>query len=205
MRQIGLFLLVLSVCLAGCGVPAQGVTPTVAPTATPPATATAEPLVNTPTPGVTPLIPTEQLPSATKPPAATLELAGQTQVAGVGTYCWSSPDGPGLCADMVGIPTSPQPLTASAPVKPRFVMPLDEVPTEMTLIVMAVTADDPDPSFSDSEFRWWEYRDGESHTLTPAREAEIELDLQPGLYVLSLFVRWEGRGDVIYGWYIKSN
>ncbi len=35
------------------------------------------------------------------------------------------------------------------------------------------------------------------------RESVINLSLEPGLYVMNVFVKWEGKGDVSYGFLVK--
>ena len=50
--------------------------------------------------------------------------------------------------------------------------------------------------------RSWPYLPGERYTLSLEREPVIELSLDPGLYVLSLFGRWEAFGSASYGFLV---
>ena len=76
--------------------------------------------------------------------------------------------------------------------------------TESHLGVYPVTLDDQ----LDSEargLRWWrpDHEMGEQFTLTLGGEAIVDLSLAPGLYVLSLFARWQGWGDAAYGFLVE--
>ncbi len=76
--------------------------------------------------------------------------------------------------------------------------------TESQLNVYPVTVDDQ----LDSEargLRWWrpEGEAREQSMLTLEGETIVELSLEPGLYVLSLFARWQGRGDAAYGFLVE--
>ena len=69
--------------------------------------------------------PTEQPGSTTmapevKPPPAVLEVDGQEQISGIGSYCWSDPEEDvGVCADTIGIiaPENPMDISASFTLK----------------------------------------------------------------------------------------
>ena len=51
--------------------------------------------------------------------------------------------------------------------------------------------------------RWWPFPQGENVPLALETQPKTELKLDPGLYVLNLFARWEKRGDVAYGFLIE--
>ncbi len=132
-----------------------------------------------------------------KPPPATLTVDGSSQISGIGTYCWSG-EGVGICADMIGIPTSRHPLEAHNLALLQFDLPLDEQPHEVHLTVTLVNEDDTLPD-SPGDYLWWPYGEGASYSLPNVPEPLIELSLQPGMNVLNLFVAWPGYGDVSYG------
>lgn len=199
-------LLALTLALATCGPAAEPATP--APTAGP---ATDEAAPEAPTasppadePGSTP----EPAGGAldVEPPPTMLEIAGQEQVSGIGSYCWSEPAGEGtgmaLCADMAGIPTVEEPLAATSPFIATFHLGPEEMPDELTLDVFAVTAADqvePWPSGS----RGWDFKQGERYSLPLDQEPSLQLSLNPGLYVLALFGRWQPWGDATYGFLVE--
>ncbi|MCG8349176.1 MAG: hypothetical protein MI924_15515, partial [Chloroflexales bacterium] len=62
------------------------------------------------------------------PPPATLEIRPSVQTAGIGSYCWREGNH-GLCMDMIGIPTSSDPLPATIPLTTQLRLPLAEPPT----------------------------------------------------------------------------
>jgi len=152
----------------------------------------------------------EQTPSGEspqiEPPPAILTVAGKEQVSGIGSYCWTEPTGEdagtGLCADMVGISTAEEPLTAGSPVTATFLLAPEETPNELLLEVIPVTAEDEMERWADGS-RSWPYQPGERYTLPLEREPSLELSLQPGLYVLILAGRWEAYGDASYGFLVE--
>lgn len=144
-------------------------------------------------------------PRSVEPPPAVLVVGPQTQVAGVGSYCWSGSSGGSesvaVCADMIGIPTAEEPLPVGGAFAARLELPLDEGPETLGLDVISVI--DEDMVETRDGFHWWRPKAGEHHELPLAAPHEFSLDLAPGRYVLSIFARWPGRGDVNYGFLIE--
>lgn len=138
-----------------------------------------------------------------KPPPAVLAVDGQEQVAGIGSYCWSDLDqGLSICADTIGIITPEQPLLVSPAFTAQFRLAPDGIPSELALRVIAVSPEDelvPVPSGT----RAWPGAEGTQVTLPLKAEPEVDLALEPGLYVLYLFARWEALGDVSYGFLLE--
>ena len=135
------------------------------------------------------------------PPPATLEINGQEQTSGIGTYCWES-GGLGLCADMVGIPTAQEPMLVGSPFSARFSLAIPGSPETLSLLVIPVAPEDQ--VLSDArDWRWWPHQAWSNHELPLEQQPEIELSLEPGLYVLSLFASWQELGDVTYGFLLK--
>jgi hypothetical protein len=145
------------------------------------------------------------VPRTAEPPPAVLVIGPQTQVAGVGSYCWSESSGGSdsvaVCADMIGIPTAEEPLMVGGSFTTRLELPLDEAPETLGLDVISVT--DEDMVETRGGFHWWKPKTGRHHELPLAPPYEFSLDLDPGLYVLSVFARWPDRGDVNYGFLIE--
>jgi hypothetical protein len=144
---------------------------------------------------------------ALKPPPAILRVEGQEQVSGIGSYCWSEPTGTdtavSVCADTFGVITPEEPLQVSAPLVARFRLAPEGKPTELALRVLAVSPEDEHQP-SGPGWRAWPGGKGEWYSLALEREPEIELDLTPGLYVLDLFARWQGPGNVSYGFLLEA-
>ena len=140
-----------------------------------------------------------------KPPPVVLTIAGQEQFSGIGSYCWAAPEGAEhsgtICADLIGIPTAEGPLAASSPLTASFQLGPEETPDELILEVIPVTAEDEMERWADGS-RSWPYVSGERYTLSLEREPVIELPLDPGLYVLNLFGRWEAWGYASYGFLV---
>jgi hypothetical protein len=142
----------------------------------------------------------------TEPPPASLLIGGQNQVAGIGSYCWNTSGDPaqgmGLCVDKMGILTPLDPLTVPAgPFTAQFQLPLDQPPSGVSLSVFPATGD---PSVFDGVQAWMPNTDaGQQVELTLEFAPSVELDLPPGLHVFGLFVRWEGWGDVFYGFLVQ--
>jgi len=138
-----------------------------------------------------------------RPPAATLVVDGQEQVSGIGSYCWSDADrGQAICADMFGIITPVEPLVVPATFTAEFRLAPENPPAELSLHVMPVSPDDELQPVS-AGTRAWPGGPGEQYVLPLDREPEVELTLEPGLHVLSLFARWEPLGDASYGFLVE--
>ncbi len=148
----------------------------------------------------------EDQPPYIEPPSATLKIAGQEQISGIGTYCWTKATGVktaiSLCGDTAGIITSPQPLSVRSPFTAHFHLPVREYPAELALTVIQVV---PDESRLVREGQWreWITTAGEQYTLPLKRQPAIRLSLEPGLYVLHLFAQWQNQGDVSYGFLVN--
>ena len=152
-------------------------------------------------------VPVESPPDDSSPPA-TLEIDGETQVAGVGTYCWSSPTGVGesvnMCVDKIGLPTVSDPLISSAPVTARLILPLNDPPKQLGLSVFQATASNAvKVDAGTDKFRYWMPAEGVNRELALQTKQEIVLELDPGLYVFYVFAVWEDRGDVSYGFLVE--
>lgn len=148
-------------------------------------------------PGSTPSAP------EVKPPPAVLEVDGQEQISGIGSYCWSDPEeGVALCADMLGIITPENPMEVPASFAARFQLSPEEEPGELALRVIPVSAED-EILPSGEGWRAWPGAPGDLYTLALERAPEIELNLVPGTYVLDLFARWEDWGDASYGFLVE--
>lgn len=143
-----------------------------------------------------------------KPPAAQLTIDGKTQVAGVGTFCWQEKNlfgqGAGLCADMIGIPTSPDPLKASVGAQADLKLPIADAPAGLFVSVIPVAADGAmEAELGDNS--WWQYQQGEPVEAQLAAEQRLTLDFEPGLYLISVQARWDELGDVMYGFLVELN
>ncbi len=130
------------------------------------------------------------LASLTAPPFAVLTTSTGTAVqGGIGTHCWF--DGQrGVCVDMIGPITNVDPIRLA--VGELYTLDFETLqPTsiEQTWIAVGGVTD----QVIAGERAWTEPRiqhlDGPPTT--------------PGRYILSLFTRWDGYGDVSYGFYIE--
>jgi hypothetical protein len=138
-----------------------------------------------------------------EPPPAILKIGGKEQISGIGSYCWSG-TWKALCADMIGIPTAQEPLIASPTFTAHLRLPLQEPPYELQLNVVRVK-DEDELNFSGRGWRWWDARNVEekNFTLPFEPEKDIELSLEPGLYVLSIGAWWKEMGSASYGFLVE--
>jgi hypothetical protein len=181
-------ILMIALILAACGSSQESPEPLPDPTDQESSTTNE----GSPTPGTTNAL----------PPEATLQVGGQSQVSGLGSYCWPGAAGePSICADTIGIPTAQDPLRGTASMTALFELPLEEAPTETQLTVISVTGED-ELDESTGGLRWWQAKPGDSYQLPPISMPQINLTLTDGLYVFSVFARWEGTGDVMYGFLV---
>ena len=142
------------------------------------------------------------------PPSALLEIAGVEQTAGIGTYCWPIPAAGGesvaACVDKVGLPTPRDPLIAESPVTARLTLPIEQLPAQLQLSVFpAVDENEVKMDNLPAEFRFWMPAEGVIQELEPQTSQDIQLEIEPGLYVFYVFGVWEGKGDVSYGFLVE--
>ena len=143
------------------------------------------------------------MPSDGSPPPASLEIDGTAQMAGVGTYCWSSAAA-GMCVDKIGLPTIRDPLIATSPVAARLTLPLADIPTQLVFSVFpASEGNEVKLDEGGEEFLYWMPAEGLSRELALETSQEVTLELDPGLYVFYVFAVWEGKGDVSYGFLVE--
>lgn len=138
----------------------------------------------------------------TEPPPALLEIGGKEQSAGIGDRCWKVENETfSICGDTFSIITPANPLLTGSPFKAHLTLPLQETPDELGFSVISVTDADAQAV---NDFRSWSYElQGTEIQVPSGRESDIDLSLEPGLYVFKVFARWEGKGDVTYGFLVK--
>lgn len=140
------------------------------------------------------------------PPPASLKINEIEQISGIGSYCWFE-TWKGLCADYEGIPTPDEPLPAISPFTVHLSLPLKEPPQELEINVIQVTDDDKIKSYLNGSFMWLpkgeKMQEGNYSTLALERESDINLSLEPGLYVLHVRPIWTEKGSVSYGFLLN--
>lgn len=202
-------LLLTAAWLAACSRPPGGAPQPAATTATliPHIAPTASPVAATGTPSPAPVDDTAEPPAVVEPPAATLTINGQSQTSGIGTYCWSGDSeggAPGLCVDKAGVPTPRDPLqVATVPFTAQFAFAPDIVPTSISLTLIPVSPADEMTVDGTPDWRWWPFGQGQTFELASAATTEVGLAPEPGLYALTAFTFFEGRGDVVYGFLVQ--
>lgn len=205
-RSTHVFLvIILALLLAGCGTASP--TATTPPDVTTPPGAT-EPPSPLPTPEAEPPSPPlgPDTGEAGRPPAVTLRVGEQEQVAGTGSYCWTNPGtGVGVCADAIGIITPSEPLEVSSPFEATLELGLEVPPSQVALRAIPVTASDAmDVGGPGSESQAWRPGGtGRWLPLDPARSSSLEISLDPGLYVLDLQASWANSNSASYGFLVQ--
>ncbi|MFC1923594.1 SH3 domain-containing protein, partial [Chloroflexota bacterium] len=138
-----------------------------------------------------------------EPPAAIMKIGEDEQISGIGSYCWpTESEGVGLCADAIGIPTSPDPIQVESPFTAHFTIPNSTPPDTMVLAITPLEAEDRMYSEVGGMY-WWSPDPADQinkHLLPPY---EIELELESGLYLLNVFAQWQEIGDVSYGFLVE--
>jgi len=136
-----------------------------------------------------------------EPPPAILKIDGKEQISGIGPYCWWG-FLKGSCADMIGLPTPQEPLIAGLPFTAHLTLPVLEPPYELRLNVFQVKEED-EINFSGRGWRWWKVREENVFNLPLENEQDIELSLDPGLYVLNVDAWWYEKGSASYGFLVE--
>lgn len=142
--------------------------------------------------------------ASASPPPAILEIGGNEQTAGIGNNCWKiDNETPMLCGDTFSINTPAYPLITRSPFTARLRLPLQEPPEELGFSSIRVTDDDAIIEAANG-FRAWSWGlQGMEIQVPLERESDINLSLPPGLYVFNVFAKWEGKGDVSYGFLVQ--
>jgi len=143
--------------------------------------------------------------SGASPPPAILKINGNEQTSGIGSSCWKVENETySLCLDTVGIITPTEPLPARSPFTAHLRLPLRESPAEAGFSATRVTDDDELKEVGNNVRAWrFKGKAGNWNNLPKEPEPDINLSLEPGLYVMNVFVKWEGKGDVSYGFLVK--
>jgi len=144
------------------------------------------------------------------PPPATLEVDAVTQMASIGSYCWSSGGAisKSLCADMAGIPTASDPLVLTEfPVNAKFHFEMELAPNNVTMSVMPAKSGQ-ELVGADSAHRLWNPGEGWSGSLPPKVNfeypfQETEFISGDGLYIILISANWKDFGDASYGFLIQ--
>jgi len=141
--------------------------------------------------------------SGSSPAPAYLEINGHIQPARVGSYCWDYLDQNnepvGACSDSIGISTPLEPLSADKKITAQFSLPYTTLPDRLSLLVFAATIENEIPLDAGADLRLWSYSDGLILDLALQPRQEIEIDLEPGLYVFYFSAGWDVKGEVMYG------
>ncbi|VVB86668.1 Uncharacterised protein [uncultured archaeon] len=140
------------------------------------------------------------------PPTATLTIVksdfGNGSNQGIGSYClkeiWI-----GSCKDKMGILTLQEPLPVGSPFTAHLLLPFQETPEELQLNVIPVTNKDKLKEGEEHRWQLWQFQEGERLTLPLEREQDIELSLEPGLYVLKIGSGWKEKGNLSYGFLLE--
>ena len=140
---------------------------------------------------------------STEPPAAILQIGESEQVSGISSYCWTIPgEEAGICADGIGYATSPDPLVVESPFVARFINPLSTPLDSLVLSVKPLELEDKLPE-EIGEMYWWRPNSEDQITEHLSPPHEVELSLEPGLYLLNFFAKWQELGDVSYGFLVE--
>lgn len=140
------------------------------------------------------------------PPMATITIVksdyGINNSQGFGSYClkeiWLGP-----CKDKMGILTLQEPLPVGSPFTAHLLLPFEETPKELQLNVIWVTSEDKLKGGEEHAWQLWRFQEGKRFMLPLEREQDIELSLEPGLYVLKIGAGWKEKGNLSYGFLLE--
>ena len=136
-------------------------------------------------------------PSYASPPPVSASVDGSTVALGLGSYCWTQPGGPGLCADSIGWITQVEPFEVAQGDAITLASDLD-LANASSLQVQVFAAGTAVGSGSD--WTAW-HPEGETIQLDFVRGPQgllLRTDLDPRRYVIGVFVRVP-QGDAAYG------
>ncbi len=136
------------------------------------------------------------------PPPATLTIDGKEQISGIGSYCWNEAY-MSTCADYAGIPTPEEPLNASSQVAAHLSLPIKKPPQELGLQIIHVTKINSLESHSQGQLLWRPGMEKDYYTLPLESEQDLNLTLEPGLYIIRASPTWKEEGSASYGFLVK--
>ena len=140
----------------------------------------------------------------TEPPPAVLQIGELEQESGISSYCWTVPgEEHGVCADGIGFGTAPVPMMVEGSFAARFTNPLSADLDFVSLSIRHITLADKLPDEPGGMY-WWRPESEDQITKNPTPpDYEVELTLEPGLYLLNYFANWEEFGDVTYSFLVE--
>jgi len=144
--------------------------------------------------------------ASAEPPPAILKIDGNEQISGIGTNCWKVENETfRLCADYAGIITPAEPLLTKSPFTAILRLPLQVPPEELEFSTFRVTDENELNKVKGAAYVAWNFepKNWSSYNVPLERESDINLSLEPGLYVLNVFVKWKEKGDVSYGFLVQ--
>ena len=101
-------------------------------------------------------------------------------------------------------PTPRDPLLAKDPVIARLTLPLEEPPDLLQLSIFpAVEKNEVKMDDLPAGLRYWMPAEAVNQELAPQASQDIQLNLEPGLYVFNVFANWNVKGDAFYGFLVE--
>jgi hypothetical protein len=122
------------------------------------------------------------------PPPAILKINGIEQTSGIGSNCWKVENETySICTDTIGIIIPAEPLLTRSPFTAHLTLPLQESPEELGFSTIRVTDDDELKEIVNDVRTWrFEGNGGNWYKLPSEREPDINLSIEPELYVLNV-------------------
>ncbi|GMU41625.1 MAG: hypothetical protein AMXMBFR23_24910 [Chloroflexota bacterium] len=167
--------------LAACSSTADG-TPAPSPTQDP---ATVIVATNTPAPGLDPAGGGISPATPDEPPGGTFEVGGAAHPLGLGSYCWSPPQGsgnPAVCADAIGYitPVSDTAVTPGDTLEVTGGLAMAPIEIVTARLWLAPEA----PVHAGAEFRAWHPGDDAVALTVDGTSIRLPADLEAGAYLL---------------------
>ena len=130
-------------------------------------------------------------------PSATLRAtSGRSADGGKGTYCWSGPNYR-ECKELAAPVTNVEPLVVAR----GELLTVDfaqDTPGDLSSGWAKVIGTAPPPR---EGVQVW--NDDQPRSFVSPSGLQIEAPRDPGAYLLGLFAKWDGRGDIMYGFYVE--
>lgn len=145
--------------------------------------------------------------SGQSPAPSYLEINGKYQTAKVGSYCWDYVDENNetvdACSDSIGISTPIESLPAEKTITAQFFLPYATPPNRLSLVVFAASSENEIPLEGGADLRLWSYTEGINRELDLRPRQEVNIELEPGLYVFYVSAGWDDKGEVMYGFLVE--
>lgn len=138
----------------------------------------------------------------TSPPNIILSHNGVEQISVIGSFCWPI-DTRVICADGMSWPSPNVAVNVTKGERIDFVYPEREQVNHVEYQLRKVSDSDKQEDINSSDKLYWNVPVENVVTMKPSEMDSLIVNVESGLYLLTLFGWWQGIGDATHGFLIE--